>query len=106
MDFITHINVSLGWRNKYCGIFKLDYNGVIFYFIDDEFYFGGQNIYSYIHHDIEKFAFFSKAVLSVLPHLDFRPDLIHCNDWQTGLIPVYLNVQFNTTSFIAALKLS
>ena len=104
MDFITHINVSLGWRNKYCGIFKLDYNGVIFYFIDDEFYFGGQNIYSYIHHDIEKFAFFSKAVLSVLPHLDFRPDLIHCNDWQTGLIPVYLNVQFQHDQFYRGIK--
>ncbi len=94
MNFITHINVSLGWRNKYCGLFELDLNGVIFYFIDDEFYFGGQELYSYIHHDIEKFSFFSKAVLSILPHLDFKPDIIHCNDWQTGLIPVFLKVLF------------
>ncbi len=104
MNFITHINVSLGWRNKYCGIFELNYKGVTFYFIDDEFYFGGITLYSYIHHDIEKFAFFSKAVLSVLPHLDFRPDLIHCNDWQTGLIPVYLNVRYQDDEFYNGIK--
>ena len=100
MNFITHINVSLGWRNKYCGIFELKYNGIIFYFIDDEFYFGGPTLYSYIHEDVEKFSFFSKSVLSILPYVDFKPDLIHCNDWQTGLVPVMLNVQYQHDEFL------
>lgn len=104
MNFITHINVSLGWRTKYCGIFELNYKGVTFYFIDDEFYFGGQALYSYIHHDIEKFSFFSKAVLSVLPNINFRPDLIHCHDWQTGLIPVFLNAQYQHDEFYHNIK--
>lgn len=99
MKFIKHINISLGWRNKFCGIFELVHDGVIYYFIDDEFYFGGTTLYSYIHEDIEKFAFFSKAIISVLPHIDFTPDIIHCNDWQTGLIPVMLNTQFRQNSF-------
>lgn len=104
MNFITHINVSLGWRNKYCGIFELKYNGITFYFIDDEFYFGGPTLYSYIHEDVEKFSFFSKSVLSILPHINFRPDLIHCNDWQTGLIPVMLNVQYQHDEFYRNIK--
>lgn len=104
MNFITHINVSLGWRNKYCGLFELNHRGTIFYFLDDEFYFGGSELYSYIHQDIEKFSFFSKAVLSVLPHLDFRPDIIHCHDWQTGLIPVFLNVQYQHDEFYRGIK--
>ena len=103
MNFITHINVSLGWRNKYCGIFELKYNGITFYFIDDEFYFGGPTLYSYIHEDVENSPF-SKSVLSILPHINFRPDLIHCNDWQTGLIPVMLNVQYQHDEFYRNIK--
>lgn len=104
MIFLTHISVSLGWRNKYCGIFKLEHEGIIFYFIDNEFYFSGMQLYSYIHEDVEKFAFFSKAVLSVLPHIDFRPDILHCNDWHTGLIPVMLNVQYKNHMFYNGIK--
>ena len=104
MIFLTHINVSLGWRNKYCGIFKLEHEGIIYYFIDNEFYFSGMTLYSYIHEDIEKFAFFSKAVLSVLPHIDFRPDILHCNDWQTGPIPVMLNELYKNHLFYNGIK--
>lgn len=104
MVFITQINVSLGWRNKYCGIFKLEHEGIIFYFIDNEFYFSGVQLYSYIHEDIEKFAFFSSAVLAVLPHIDFKPDILHCNDWQTGLIPVMLNVLYKNHMFFKGIK--
>lgn len=104
MNFIAHINVSLGWRNKYCGIFELKYKGITFYFIDDEFYFGGPTLYSYIHEDVEKFSFFSKSVLSILPYVDFKPDLIHCNDWQTGLVPVMLNVQYQHDEFYRDIK--
>ena len=104
MVFLTHINVSLGWRNKYCGIFKLEHEGIIYYFVDNEFYFGGIQLYSYIHEDIEKFAFFSKAVLSLLPHIDFRPDILHCNDWQTGPIPVMLNALYKNHFFYNGIK--
>ncbi|HHT65339.1 MAG TPA: glycogen/starch synthase, partial [Clostridiales bacterium] len=104
MTFLKHIHITLGWRNKYCGVFKLQHEGFVFYFIDNEFYFGGSQLYGYIHEDIEKFAFFSKAVLSILPHLDFHPDILHCNDWQTGLIPVMLKVFFQHNDFYRSIK--
>ncbi|MGI6525883.1 MAG: glycogen synthase GlgA [Caldicoprobacterales bacterium] len=104
MTFLKHIHITLGWRNKYCGVFKLQHEGIVFYFIDNEFYFGGSQLYGYIHEDIEKFAFFSKAVLSILPHLDFHPDILHCNDWQTGLIPVMLKVFFQHNDFYRSIK--
>lgn len=104
MKFIKHINVPLAWRNKYCGIFELQHERIFFYFIDNEFYFGGNQLYSYIHEDIEKFAFFSKAVLSALPHIGFSPDIIHCNDWQTSLIPVMLKTLFSNNGFYSSIK--
>lgn len=104
MEFVTNISVCLGWRSQYCGVFKLVHEGITFYFIDNEFYFKFGNLYSYIHEDIEKFAFFSKAVLSVLPNIDFRPDIIHCNDWQTGAIPILLNAQFQNNPFYQGIK--
>ena len=91
MEYITHIYIDIAWRKQYCGVFKLKFQGVIFYFVDNEFYFGGDEPYDYIHLDCEKFIFFSKAVLSLLPTLDFRPDVINCNDWQTAAIPVFLD---------------
>lgn len=104
MEYITNISVPLGWREKYCGIFKLVHEGITFYFIDNEFYFKHGELYSYIHEDIEKFAFFSRACLSVLPALDFRPDIIHCNDWQTAPIPFLLNAQFQDNPFYQGIK--
>ncbi len=104
MEFIENITVELGWRNQYCGVFKLVHEGVTFYFIDNEFYFSGQNLYGYIHEDVEKFAFFSKAALSVLEDIDFKPDIIHCNDWQSGAIPIFLNAQFQNNPFYAGIK--
>ena len=70
---------------------QMQYEGVTYYFIDNEFYFSGFKPYGDIRFDVEKFAYFSKAVLSALPVIDFRPDIIHCHDWQTGLVPVYLD---------------
>ena len=64
--------------------------GFKFYFIDNEYYFAGPKPYGNIYEDIEKFAFFSKAALSALPVIGFQPDIIHCHDWQTGLVPVFL----------------
>ena len=90
MEFVRNFNVPLAWRNQYCGVFKIRHQGVVYYFLDNEYYFKRDNLYGY-YDDAERFAFFSKAVLSALPLLDFRPDIIHCHDWQTGLIPVYLD---------------
>ena len=81
--------VDLAWRHAYCGLFSLEKDGVTWYFLDNEQYFDRPDLYGYMD-DGERFGFFSRAVVSMLPHLDFRPDVIHCNDWQTALIPIYL----------------
>ena len=90
MHYITHFYLELAWRKQYVGVFEMELNGVKFYFLDNEFYFSGSKPYGEIYQDIEKFAFFDKAALSTLPVIDFRPDIIHCHDWQTGLVPVFL----------------
>ncbi len=93
LKFITNITVDLGWRKQYCGIFKINHDGVIYYFIDNEYYFKRDKLYGY-YDEAERFAFFSKAVLEMLNHISFTPDIIHANDWQTSLIPVYLDAYF------------
>ncbi|HIT84470.1 MAG TPA: glycogen synthase GlgA [Candidatus Ornithomonoglobus intestinigallinarum] len=103
MKYIDHIYIDMAWRRQYAGIFELEYGGCIYYFIDNEFYFNGDTPYSYIHLDCEKFIFFSKAVLSLLPTIDFRPDVINCNDWQTGPIPVFLDT-FQDNPFFRGIK--
>jgi len=95
MTYITHIYIDMGWRKQYAGVFSMEHKGTIYYFVDNEFYFNGDKPYDYIHLDCEKFIFFSKAVLSLLPSLDFRPDVINCNDWQTGPIPVFLDTFYD-----------
>jgi starch synthase len=77
---------------------------VTFYFIDNEYYFAGAKPYGNIYQDVEKYAFFSKAVLSALPLIGFQPDIIHCHDWQTALIPVFLNDQFHEGEFFRSIK--
>lgn len=104
MTYKSHFYMPLAWRSQYVGIFELEYEGVTFYFIDNEFYFSGANPYGNIYEDIEKFAFFSRAALSALPLLEFRPDIIHCHDWQTGLIPVYLKTLFMQGEFYQGIK--
>ena len=91
LEYVTHFYMDFNWENRYVGILTMQYEGVTYYFIDNEFYFSGFKPYGDIRFDVEKFAYFSKAVLSALPVIDFRPDIIHCHDWQTGLIPVYLD---------------
>lgn len=92
LEFQKALMVNLSWRSQYCGVFSLDYQGIPFYFLDNEQYFCRDAYYGY-DDDGERFAFFSKAVCDVLPFLDFQPDILHCNEWQTGLVPVYLNNQ-------------
>lgn len=91
--YLKNAYVRLGWRNQYCGVFRYESDGVTFYFIDNEYYFARGQVYGE-YDDAERFAYFSKAVLEVLPDLDWRPDVINCNDWQTALTPVYLNLYY------------
>lgn len=104
MEFVTSFYMDLNWRDQYVGVFSLVQDGITFYFIDNEEHFGGDKPYAGMPWDLEKFAFFSKAVLSILPLIDFRPDVIHCHDWQTGLIPVYLNERFQGNDFYHGIK--
>lgn len=92
LEYMTNFYMDYNWKSRYVGIFRLVFDGITFYFIDNEEYFSGATPYtSDAIWDIERFGFFSKAVLSILPVIDFRPDVIHCHDWQTGLVPVYLD---------------
>ncbi len=104
MTYLTSIYVQLGWRNQYCGVFSLVHEGVTFYFVDNEFYFGGDYVYGGGEYELEKYAFFAKAVLSLLKVIDFRPDVIHANDWHTGMIPVLLNAYFQNDPFYHGIK--
>lgn len=104
MKYVTHFYMDLNWRNQYVGILQMEYKGITYYFIDNEFYFSGEKPYGNTYEDIEKFAFFSKASLSSLPVLDFKPDIIHCHDWQTGLVPVYLKDRFRDGEFYTSMK--
>ena len=81
--------VDLAWRHSYCGLFSLERDGVTWYFLDNEQYFNRPELYGYMD-DGERFGFFSRAVVRMLPHFKFWPDVIHCNDWQTALVPIYL----------------
>ncbi len=90
MTFLFSITVPVSWRRQYCGVFEAHLNGVIYYFIDNQYYFKRDGLYGY-YDDAERFAFFSRAVLEIIPHIGFTPDVIHCNDWQTAMVPVYLN---------------
>lgn len=104
MQDVTFFSMDLSWRNQYVGIKELEYEGMKFYFIDNEFYFSGPSPYSTIEGDIEKFCYFSKAALSILYVLNFKPDIIHCHDWQTGLLPVYLKTMFAGNPFYQNIK--
>ena len=89
MTFRRYIYVDLGWRHQYCGLFSLERDGVTWYFVDNEHYFCRGALYGEFD-DGERFAFFCKAVIDLLPSLDWMPDILHCNDWQTALVPIYL----------------
>lgn len=87
--YLGNINVPLGWRNQYCGIFSYEESGVTFYFLDNEYYFRRGGCYGY-YDDGERFAFFSRAVMEILGFLQFYPDVLHCHDWQSALAAIYL----------------
>lgn len=92
-EFIGKTSVPLGWRQQYCGVFKKILNNVTYYFIDNEYYFKRSECYGHFD-DGERFAFFSKAALYMLPMIEFMPDIVHANDWQTSLVPIYLSTKY------------
>lgn len=105
MTYKTHFYMDFHWKQEYVGVLEAEVDGVHYYFIDNEMMFGGEKPYSNdALYEIEKYSFFCKAVLSALPLLDFRPDIIHCHDWQTGLIPVYLKERFAGGDFYRGIK--
>ncbi len=103
-EYVNHFYLYYNGQNRYVGILKYVEDGITFYFIDNEGYFGGMKPYGDWLYDLEKFAFFSLAALSALPVIGFRPEVIHCHDWQTGLIPVYLKERFRGGEFFRNIK--
>lgn len=95
--------IRLGWRHQYCGIFEYVSDDVTYYFIDNEYYFSRVHVYGE-YDDAERFAYFSKAVLEVLQELEWKPDVINCNDWQTALVPVYYNLMYSAHPFYGNIK--
>ncbi len=91
MKFITSLSVPVAWRRQYCGVFEARSGGVIYYLIDNQYYFKRHGLYGH-YDDAERFAFLSRAALEMLPYIDFKPDIIHCNDWQTALVPIYFSI--------------
>lgn len=87
-SFVKWFYVNVAWRSQYCGIFELKRNGVRYLFVDNEYYFGREGLYGY-YDDGERYAFFCKAVMESMHQLDYYPDLVHANDWQTALVPIY-----------------
>ncbi len=105
MQYVTHFYMDFNWKNEYVGVMEVVEDGVHYYFIDNEYYFSGMKVYTDdAKWEIERYAFFSKALLSALPAVGFQPDLIHCHDWQTGLVPVYLKERFHEGDFFRNMK--
>ncbi len=91
--YMGNLYVHLAWRNQYCGVFTYNKDGVIYYFIDNEYYFKRPGCYGYFD-DGERFAFFSRSVLEIMPYINFYPDIMHCHDWQSALAAIYLKTNY------------
>ena len=94
MKYVHHFYMDYLGQSRYVGILQYVHEGITFYFIDNESYFNGAKPYGDWYWDLEKFCFFCRAALSALPVIGFQPDVVHCHDWQTGLIPVLLKDKF------------
>ena len=94
LEHVLYFYINLGWRRQYVGIEKLERDGVVYYFVDNEQYFGRDYIYGSGEDEGERFAYFCKAVLESIPKIDFMPDILHYHDWQTVLIPLFLKAQY------------
>ncbi|TYQ16199.1 UNVERIFIED_CONTAM: starch synthase [Acetivibrio alkalicellulosi] len=93
MQYVGYIYVDISWRHQFCAILMLEHDGVTYYFLDNEHYFKRDGYYGY-NDEAERFAFFCKGLIEMLPFIDFKPDIIHCNDWQTGVVSLLLNASY------------
>ena len=91
MTFLGSLSVPVAWRRQYCGVFEAKLDGVIYYLLDNQYYFKRAGLYGH-YDDAERFAFFSRAVLEMLPLIGWKPDILHANDWQAALVPVYYDL--------------
>ena len=103
MRFVTSLSVPGAWRRQYCGVFEARSGGVIYYLIDNQYYFKRKGLYGH-YDDAERFAFLSRAALEMLPYIDFKPDIIHCNDWQTALVPIYYSIFYANNEWYRGIK--
>lgn len=103
MRFVTSLSVPVAWRRQYCGVFEARSGGVIYYLIDNQYYFKRKGLYGH-YDDAERFAFLSRAALEMLPYIDFKPDIIHCNDWQTALVPIYYSIFYANNEWYRGIK--
>ena len=94
LELVCEINVRLAWRNQYCGIWKIEADDVTFYFVDNQYYFERKSLYG-CYDDAERFAFFSKCVLELMAAVNFYPDVMHANDWQSALAVIYLKRKYS-----------
>ena len=99
-----HFDVQLGWRRQYCGVKSLLKAGVTYYFLDNKYYFGRPYIYGLGGDEHERYGFFCRAVLNALPLLDFKPDILHAHDWQSGMIAALLKIQYQHLPFYSGIK--
>ena len=97
------MSVNLAWRQSECSIEELEYNGIQYYFVNSDYYFNRDGVYGH-YDEAERYAFFCRAVLDSLPHLGFKPDVIHCHDWQTALIPILLKNGYQHDPFYYDVK--
>ncbi len=104
MTHVVDFEVELGWRKQYCGIEMLRQDGVTWYFMDNKFYFDRPYIYGLGGDEYERFGFFCRGALNALPLLDFQPDVIHAHDWQSGMVPALLKIQYAHLPFYAGIK--
>ena len=104
MTHVCDFEVQLGWRRQYCGIEKLEQDGVIWYFMDNKYYFGRPYIYGMGGDEYERFGFFCRGILNMLPLIDFQPDVIHAHDWQSGFVPALLKIQYAHLPFYQEIR--
>jgi glycogen/starch synthases, ADP-glucose type len=99
MRHVLEFEIDLGWRKQYCGVKELTYAGVVWYFIDNRYYFDRPYIYGLGGDEYERYGFFCRAALNALPLIGFQPDILHCHDWQSGMIPALLKIQYSHLPF-------
>ena len=103
LEFVKWTFVRLAWRSVYCGLFRCEQDGVTWYFVDNEYYFRRPDLYGY-YDDAERFGYFSRAVTELMRELPEKPDVVHCNDWQTSLVPIYIHDEAVRDDFYKSIR--